>query len=393
MDAPDKPAHTQQVVLAMDHGQFYLRGGEADPSEMTLLERAMAVRPSAGDGSTVVVLSPHQNNFEMPIDIEVFGTRPHSDESSWQQVCEERIEIGPGGILQIDSTPMSSVECSVPPGRYVVQIAGRNFVNYGWPGTTTPGDEWRVRLWPDDGVEPRPAVRWNMPGYGVPADTEPPPEPEPDDDRPAFIWQFASDAEPGRLIERSELDARAAERHAAEWGGDPIPQVSTYNGGQGLVRLDRDLIVDILEASETTARSIAVWCAEAATDHARLSTASWVSPALAALREGRAMPAPFDEISNIGLAFAQLDSTDQEGGDEIVSSSASFVGRSSLSTTPGNPYDYPISPRHMAIPALYSAQDPDPYRAAVETLHHASATYSVNVADLHARLKEEFFGH
>ena len=113
----------------MDHGQFYLRGGEADPSELALLERAMAVQPSAGDGSTVVVLSPHQNNFEMPIDIEVFGTRPHGDEAGWQQVCEERIEIGPDGRLQIDSTPMSSDQSSVPPGRKRVQIAGRKIVN------------------------------------------------------------------------------------------------------------------------------------------------------------------------------------------------------------------------------------------------------------------------
>jgi hypothetical protein len=34
-----------------------------------------------------------------------------------------------------------------------VRITGRGFLNYGWPGSTTPGDEWRLQLWPGRGPD------------------------------------------------------------------------------------------------------------------------------------------------------------------------------------------------------------------------------------------------
>jgi hypothetical protein len=39
-------------------------------------------------------------------------------------------------------------EIDVPPGLYHALITGRGFVSHGWPGSTEPGDEWRIRLWP-----------------------------------------------------------------------------------------------------------------------------------------------------------------------------------------------------------------------------------------------------
>lgn len=67
------PSVSERVILAMDHGQFVLRGGLGDmDNDFSLLEQALASQPNAGDGLTMVVLSPHQNNFEMPIDVEVF---------------------------------------------------------------------------------------------------------------------------------------------------------------------------------------------------------------------------------------------------------------------------------------------------------------------------------
>ena len=142
------PTVSERVILAMDHGQFVLRGGLGEmDDEYQLIEQALAGQPSAGDGSTIVVLSPHQNNVEMPIDVEVFAARPPDDSADWQQVCENPLRIGEEGVLQIDSTAMSPVEVTVPPGDYMVQVAGRGFVNYGWPGTTTPDDVWRVRAY------------------------------------------------------------------------------------------------------------------------------------------------------------------------------------------------------------------------------------------------------
>jgi hypothetical protein len=70
----------QSVVLAMDYGQFTLSGHLED--DLELLEQAQAAQPCAGDGNVLVVLSPHQNNFEMPITVQVWDGRPPADVTS-----------------------------------------------------------------------------------------------------------------------------------------------------------------------------------------------------------------------------------------------------------------------------------------------------------------------
>ena len=119
----------------------------------------------------VVVWCPHQNNFEMSVDVQVFDRRPAADRSEWQQVSEDRLEVDAPGVLSLSSPTTEPVTVAVPPGQYVVEVSGRGFVNYGWPGSTTPGDVWRLRLWPDDGSVLEPAQRWEMPGYGIPENT------------------------------------------------------------------------------------------------------------------------------------------------------------------------------------------------------------------------------
>ena len=170
MNAQTKPVAESTVVLAMDYGQFCLDGGLGDiDNEIELLEQAQAEQPSAGDGTMVVVVCPHQNNFEMSVDVQVFDRRPAADRSEWQQVSEDRLEVDAPGTLSLSSPTTEPVTVAVPPGEYVVQVSGRGFVNYGWPGSTTPGDVWRLRLWPDDGSVLEPAQLWEMPGYGIPA--------------------------------------------------------------------------------------------------------------------------------------------------------------------------------------------------------------------------------
>lgn len=169
MNVQTSPVLESTVVLAMDYGQFCLDGGLGDiDNENELLERAHAEQPSADDGAMVVVLCPHQNNFEMRVDVHVFDHRPAADRSEWQQVSENRLDVDAPGMLSLSSPTTEPVTVAVPPGQYVVEVSGRGFVNYGWPGSTTPGDVWRLRLWPDDGSALEPAQLWEMPGYGVP---------------------------------------------------------------------------------------------------------------------------------------------------------------------------------------------------------------------------------
>lgn len=174
MNAQASPILETVVVLAMDYGQFCLDGGLGDiDNELELLEQAQAEQPSAGDGTMIVVVCPHQNNYEMSVDVQVFDRRPAADRLAWQQVSENRLEIDAAGGVSVSSPTSEPVTVAVPPGRYVVEVSGRGFVNYGWPGSTTPGDVWRLRLWPDDGSVLEPAQLWDMPGFGIPENIPP----------------------------------------------------------------------------------------------------------------------------------------------------------------------------------------------------------------------------
>ncbi|MFD4182792.1 hypothetical protein [Rhodococcus sp. NPDC058514] len=384
-----RPISEQAVVLAMDYGQFSISGGLGDfEDELELVEQAQAAQPCAGNGNALVVLSPHQNNFEMPIAVQVWDGRPPADRDEWQQVCVGRLRVSEAGQMMIASPTTGEVICAVPEGDYLIEVSGRGFVNYGWPGTTTPGDVWRIRLWPNDGTEPAPAQMWDMPGYGTPENT-PLPEPavEPvESDEPKWITVF----EPGggsRLVRTSELRAEAAAAKRQAWGGgDPIPEMLEYNGGQSLAKYDRALVLALLEMDDDRLREVARWCASKAYEFADIADRPWVAPALAALHAGEPLPPPFDTTAS---AWAQLTadrreeqsgSVDGEQGVIAVYSSGRF-----------DPFDHgPISRPSYALPTIFAAAGPDPRRAAFDALYSASVTFQRDARELHAQLRETF---
>ncbi|MET8547108.1 hypothetical protein [Micromonospora zamorensis] len=119
MSAP-VPRRVEERAVRLDYGQFCLCGHPSpDADYMTLLEQAINGSGIAADDNGVIVISPHQNNFEMPFRLEVWDDPP---------------PIGPG------------------------------FVNRGWPGSTIPGDRWRVQLWSPAGDIPvRRLKQWRQP--------------------------------------------------------------------------------------------------------------------------------------------------------------------------------------------------------------------------------------
>jgi hypothetical protein len=136
------------AVVAMDYGQFWLCGGWGDDDPMELLEAALAGDGIAGNGLCVVLCSPHQNNFEMPLRVEVWSDPPPDDLMEWDEIFESGLAVDEDG-LRYQSPTFEETIFQVPSGRYALRICGRGFVvNRGWPGTTTPGDVWRAQLWP-----------------------------------------------------------------------------------------------------------------------------------------------------------------------------------------------------------------------------------------------------
>jgi hypothetical protein len=151
---------TQRLEFAMDYGYFTVRGSASD-DEPGLVARALAEPPTASDGKMVVVLSPHQNNFALPITVEAWTSAPVSDRDAWQQVSEDSITVGAHGSLYFESPTLDGVACPIGPGDYVLEVSGRGFMTRGWPGSTEPGDEWRVRVWPRSSGEPSATKGWD----------------------------------------------------------------------------------------------------------------------------------------------------------------------------------------------------------------------------------------
>jgi hypothetical protein len=154
------------AVVRLDYGQFSLCGSLGrSGGYMGHLEDALAGAGIAGDASAVVVCSPHQNNFEMSFRIEVWDREPPKDEADWEIfLCG--LVVDDGG-LNYQSPTMNETVFDVPVGNYAVLICGRGFVNHGWPGSTRPGDVWRVQMWPSaDGPVPVPSriKAWQRPG-------------------------------------------------------------------------------------------------------------------------------------------------------------------------------------------------------------------------------------
>ncbi|MCX5043530.1 hypothetical protein OG921_10155 [Aldersonia sp. NBC_00410] len=372
MDEGIQPVSEIPVTLAMDYGQFCLDGGLGDPdTELALLDRAMADQPSAGNGTMLLVLCPHQNNFHMPVTVQVWGSRPPADRAEWQQVSEGRLDIDDSGILSLSSPTAEAVQVEVPPGRYAVDVSGRGFVSYGWPGSTRPGDVWRVRLWPSDGIAPFPAQMWDMPGFGVPANT-PRQEPAPDS-----------------VSAQSLPPTTPPETRTSAIDFDAHPELKGLLGLRAFDTCAPDVAAAIVAMDPQTQRQLARSAAIRAFEFAGLADCDWVRPALEALRDSDPLPVPFETL---GSAFRRLGKKDlpAEGKGGVYRPSSAVDGGGERSLARKQFDNGPINRPYYAIPALFSATDPRPVVAAFQALSHACATYAEHVDSLLDSIRTEF---
>lgn len=157
-------------VVWLDYGQFYLTW-ETDlpfdedelPGSGLAVDLAIDADGIAQVTGMIVVLSPHQNNFAMPLRVEAWDSPPPDDTPQWPEAFEAHLDVPDDG-LSYSSPTVDTVSLGVPAGRYHLLVTGRGFVAHGWPGSTKPGDDWRIRLWPSDGPPaPRRLSAWRAP--------------------------------------------------------------------------------------------------------------------------------------------------------------------------------------------------------------------------------------
>jgi hypothetical protein len=140
----------QDLVVAMDYGQFYLHDGHSLEIFDLAQEAIGGVGIAQGRGM-VAVTSPHQCNFEMPLRVEVWESEPPDDLDEWQEAFEAHLDVS-GGTVLFQTATLDPEPIVVPDGSYHALITGRDFVAPGWwPSSTEPGDRWRIRFWPSDG--------------------------------------------------------------------------------------------------------------------------------------------------------------------------------------------------------------------------------------------------
>lgn len=143
------------LEVEVDFGQFYLVAGTpfAEDWDPDGEQRAFDVACSSDGigqiGQLIAVLSPHQVNLAMPLRVEVWDAAPPDDLDAWAEAFEASLRVDARG-LAFTSPTMPTRTVAVPVGRYRLLVVGRGFVSYGWPGSTKPGDEWRLQLWTDD---------------------------------------------------------------------------------------------------------------------------------------------------------------------------------------------------------------------------------------------------
>lgn len=365
-------AYAGKIVI--DYGHFEVFDPQAFPPEVTdLLGLAQASPPSFSADGMAVILSPHQNNFDTSVAIEVWSARPDDDRDRWEQISENVFRVESGELFVGES-----LGAAAAPDTYILQVSGRGFVGYGWPGSTEPGDEWRLRLWParTDPGGARAPQQWSQPGFGVP-------DPVP----------FRPENTTGDSIDVEEPGSQGPIRETSAW--DSVPgELYHVNGAVELNRMDPELVARLISLPATRQREIAWWCAHRALkwtsldpEWAGLDTEDYVIKTIAQIEAG-APPPDFEELFN--WLDTWLDERNLDGQDSAASSGQGTWTRTVL-TPDQHPYEMgEVSRPHFALPTIVTAANSDPLHAVIETLSHACSTYSDHAPSLIEQLKTEF---
>ncbi|MCT2583066.1 hypothetical protein [Actinophytocola gossypii] len=341
--------------VRVHYSQIYVTSGHGDVPDLreALGGQRNGLCGAARPGALYLVTGLHTGTVGFAA--ELHEQAPPVDES-WEDVVEVSFRpIAPPALVGWGGE-----------GRWPLDLAATDYrVRYSGTGmdqaraqdTRLQGepevDRYLLQFWP---APPAPdevlrqtsatAAYW----HGVARKHPPPPTPE---DR-----ALAEDRD-RRDRARAAADRRLR-REEREWGGRlPGERLRRLRGSALTVaRLDRAYVEALAEADPATQRDIARWVTRRAYDEAGLTGVDWIDAALAAMDRGEPLPAPFggDDQQAWQLLFA----------DERVPST--------LVTSPDGRLDN-CSQQAMAFPAVFSAREADPLRAAVDAIHNAAVAF------------------
>jgi hypothetical protein len=355
--------------MRVDYGQFYVSSGEDGHD----LGAAFAGQQAGLCGGAVpgqLFLLAGTHTGVVPITVELHETEPPLDAGAWDD------------IVEVPFRPVSDKTCLVEwdHPRHPLHL---------------PETSYRVRYHCRGMDEARNAIRDEVRDAGEPVHEEylllfwpSPPAPDTvvkETSRTAAHWhEFAREQPPGPTPEEladAERHAREAEERARlqreldAWGGrlpsDRLREVRGRLRGlqgypDGLLGLDVALVHAIDAAGPEVQRALTRWAAHRACAAAGLGEIDWVTRGLAELDRGEPYSPPLDDsrrLRDAVLCDARV--------------------RQSRGSGPG-------LPQAAAFVALRDAADPDPLKAALDTLLAAVAAHETDHPHLLAAVRRAF---
>jgi hypothetical protein len=316
-------------------------------------------------GSLFLITGTHTGRVGFTI--ELHRQEPPLDDR-WEEAVEVSFTADGNGLGLAEWGGGGWYSLDIPDGDYRVRYWARGMAAGHQGGVPEEGeppwDSYLLQLWPAAPAADRvvrettaQAAYWHRWAGSLP----PPPTPE-------------------ELAEKAREECLEQERREAEWRaaadrqrwGDRVPngRLRQVKGNvRGMERLDMELVFAVAEADDQTQRAVARWAAERAYAAAGLTGLPWVAPALAALRDGRPLPPPFD---NLNAVWPYLDAVP-------ITTVRSYDGR----------HEH-VSQQHAAVPALFGAVEPDSLQAALDAQFAAAVTYGDGFRTLLAELRNAF---
>jgi hypothetical protein len=341
--------------LWVHYGQVYVQSGHADPRvPHPELHECFAGQQNGLCGGAVpgclfLITGLHTGTVGFVVELH---DHPPALDDGWEEIVEvsfrsagEASLLGWAGAWQ---WPLELIEAD-----YRVRYCARG-MDAGRAADTRADDEpeldcYLLQFWPGPPGPDRvvkqtsaTAAYW----HGFARDQPPPPTPE-----------ERAEAERLAVLERERAEAQARLRaEEREWGGRlPSERLRRLRGtALTVARLDRSLVDALARTDPVTQRDIARWVTRRAFVEARLADVEWIAPALVAMDRGEPLPWPFDH--------------DQRAWELLLSDAR--VPKT-LVTSPDGRLDNCLQ-QAMAFPALFSALEQDPLRAALDALWSAA---------------------
>jgi hypothetical protein len=335
------------------YGQIYVESGEELPELSACFGgQQNGLCGAAEPGTLYLVTGLHTGTVGFAV--EVHDEPPPVDER-WEEIVE--VSFRPAGETALVCwAGEAHWPLDLAQGDYRVRYCGTRMDEGREADTRMDGepelDRYLLQFWPGP-PEPDVVIKQTSAiaayWHGVVREQPPPPSPE-----------EKAEAERRARLERERAAEQARlEAEKREWGGrlpgERLRQVRA--NALSVARLDRPLVDALAEADLVTLRQIARWVTRRAFVEAQLAEVEWIAPALAAMDRGEALPAPFD---------------DEQRAWDLLLSDARVP--QTLVTSPDGRLDNCLQ-QAMAFPAVFSAREEDPLRAALDALWSAAVAF------------------